>query len=256
MPLKVVNTVYAMLTRQREKGTKSEPRHPRYAGITGHRRLRGPLAFRRGVARPRNPAITTRDGELYARWNAGERHLATLAKDYGITAQRVGQVIAAKDGQVYTAWRTGKYTLADLAGLYDLTPEDVTRILVARHPEQEDEKTGRAIMRSRLELLTIAVQEVIENPGFKITAVGRVLGAKIEALKVQLNVYKNLAVLNGDEKPQRSVVRHDIAQQEADAHLAAIRAKIEADNRELEALRRRVSVVPGEVLAELPPGGG
>ena len=217
------------------------------------------------MARPKDPAKIPRDGEIWARWNAGERNLTVLGKDYGISPQRAGQVIAAKDGQVYTAWRTGKYTLADLAGLYDLTPEDVTRILVARHPEQEDEKTGRAIMRSRLELLTIAVQEVIENPGWKITAVGRVaedpdgnplvdVSAKIEALKVQLNVYKNLAVLNGDEKPQRSVVRHDIAQQEADAHLAAIRAKIEADNRELEALRRRVSVVPGEVLAELPPG--
>ena len=217
------------------------------------------------MGRPRNPELASRDSELYGRWNAGERHLATLAKDYGITAQRAGQVIAAKDGQVYAAWRTGKYTLADLAEIYELTTEDITRILVARHPEQEDEKTGRAVMRSRLELLTIAIQEVIENPGWKITAVGRVaedpdgnplvdVSAKIEALKVQLNVYKNLAVLNGDEKPQRSVVRHDIAQQEADAHLAAIRAKIEADNRELEALRRRVSVVPGEVLAELPPG--
>jgi hypothetical protein len=218
------------------------------------------------VPRPKNPAIATRDGEIYGRWNAGERHLATLAKDYGITAQRVGQVIAAKDGEVYGAWRTGKYTLADLADLYDLTPEDVTRILVARHPEQEDEKTGRAVMRSRLELLTIAVQETIENPGWKISPTGRVaegpdgnplvdVSAKIEALKLQLNVYKNLAVLNGDEKPQRSHVTHDVAQQQADAHLAAIRAKIEADNRELEALRQQAGrTIPGQVLSELPPG--
>ncbi len=218
------------------------------------------------MGRPRNPELASRDNELYGRWNAGERHLATLAKDYGITAQRVGQVIAAKDGQVYAAWRTGKYTLADLAEIYELTTEDITRILVARHPEQEDEKTGRAVMRSRLELLTIAIQEVIENPGWKITAVGRVaedpdgnplvdVSAKIEAMKVQLNVYKNLAVLNGDEKPQRTNVTHEIAEQQKNTALAAVAAKIAERDRELEMLRRRAAVIPGEVLAELPPGG-
>ena len=118
-----------------------------------------------------DPPVTARST---ARWNGGERSLAVLAKDYGIIAQRVGQVIAAKDGEVYAAWRTGKYTLADLAEAYGLTSEDVTRIVVDRHPEQEDEKTGRAVMRSRLELLSLAVQEVIENPGWKVTAVGRV----------------------------------------------------------------------------------
>ena len=225
----------------------------------------GAVSFHRGyVPRPRSATVASRDAEIYGRWNAGERHLATLAKDYEISPQRVGQVIAAKDREVYAAWRTGKYTLADLAELYDLSQEDITRILVARHPEQEDEKTGRAVMRSRLELMTVAVQEVIENPGYKLAPNGRLaededgnplvdVTARIEALKLQLNVYKNLAVLNGDEKPQRSHVTHDIAKQEADAHLAAIRAKIEADNREMERLRR-AAVVPGEVVRELPPG--
>ncbi len=219
------------------------------------------------MGRPRNPALASRDSELYARWNAGERHLATLAKDYGLTAQRAGQVIAAKDGEVYAAWRTGKYTLADLAGAYGLTSEDVTRIVVERHPEQEDEKTGRAVMRSRLELLSLAVQQVIENPGWKVTAVGHVaedpdgnplvdVSAKIEALKVQLNVFKNLAVLNGDEKPQRAHYTHEVAQQQADTWLADMRVKREAELRELETLRRQAGhVISGEVMAELPPGG-
>ena len=219
------------------------------------------------MARPKDPTKIPRDAEIWARWNSGERSLAVLAKDYGITAQRVGQVIAAKDGQVYAAWRTGKYTLADLAGAYGLTSEDVTRIVVERHPEQEDEKTGRAVMRSRLELLSLAVQEVIENPGWTITAVGHVaedpggnplvdVSAKIEALKVQLNVFKNLAVLNGDEKPQRAHYTHEVAQQQADTWLADMRVKREAELRELEALRRQAGhVIPGSVLAELPPGG-
>jgi len=217
------------------------------------------------VARPRDPAVATRDEEIWSRWNNGERSLTALAKGYKISPQRAGQIIAAKEGQVYAAWRTGRYTLADLAEAYEVTLEDVTRILVARHPEQEDEKTGRAVMRSRLELLAIAAQQVVENPGYKLSASGRLavdqdgnplvdVAAKVEAMKLQLNVYKNLAVLNGDEKPQRSHVTHDIAKQEADAHLAAIRAKIEADNREMERLRR-AAVVPGEVVRELPPGG-
>ena len=213
------------------------------------------------MGRPRNPAVITRDQEIWARWNNGERHLATLAKDYKISPQRVGQVIAAKDGEVYGAWRTGKYTLADLAQIYDLAPEDVTRIVIERHPEQEDEKAGRAVMRSRLELLTVAIQEVIENPGYKITATGRVaedpdgnplvdVSAKIEAIKVQLNAFKNLAVLNGDERPQRTHVTHEAAQQQADTWLADVRAKREAELREMELLRK---AVPGQVIRELPP---
>ena len=218
------------------------------------------------MARPKDPTKIPRDAEIWARWNSGERSLAVLAKDYGITAQRVGQVIAAKDGQVYAAWRTGKYTLADLAEAYGLTSEDVTRIVVDRHPEQEDEKTGRAVMRSRLELLSLAVQEVIERPGFKVTAVGHVaedgdgnplvdVSAKIEALKLQLATFKQLAVLNGDEKPQRTHYTHEVAQQQADTWLADLRVKREEELRELEAARRQLAAIPGEVLRELPPGG-
>ena len=217
------------------------------------------------MGRPRSAAVATRDGEIYSRWNAGERSLTALAKDYGITPQRVGQVVAAKDREVYATWRTGRHTLADLADLFDLTPEDVTRIITERHPAPKDEETGRAVMRSRVEVLSIAIQEVIENPGWKVTAVGRVaedpdgnpladVSAKIEAMKLQAVVYKQLAVLNGDEKPQRTNVTHEIAEQQKNTALALIAARIAERDRELEALRRRVSVVPGEVLAELPPG--
>ena len=218
------------------------------------------------MGRPRSAAVATRDGEIYGRWNAGERSLTALAKDYGITPQRVGQVIAAKDREVYAAWRTGRYTLADLADLYDLTSEDAIRIVTERHPAPKDEETGRAVMRSRIEVLTVAIQQVIENPGYKITAVGRVaedpdgnplvdVSAKIEAMKVQLNAFKQLAVLNGDEKPQRTNVTHEVAEQQKNTALALIAARIAERDRELEALRRQVAVVPGEVLAELPPGG-
>jgi Mor family transcriptional regulator len=219
------------------------------------------------VARPRSAAVSTRDGEIWSRWNAGERSLTVLAKDYGVTPQRIGQVIAAKDREVYAAWRTGKYTLADLADTYELTAEDVTRIVTARHPEQQDEATGRAVLRSRIELLTIAIQDVIENPGYKLAPNGRLaedesgnplvdVTTRVEAIKVQLNALKNLAVLNGDEKPARTHVSHEIADQERAASIAAITARIEADRRELEEARRATGgrpVVPGEVIREIEP---
>lgn len=222
------------------------------------------------MARPKSATVATRDGELYARWNNGERNLAALAKDYGVTPQRVGQVIHAKDREVYAAWKSGRYTLADVADLYDLTAEDVTRIVTARHPEQEDEKTGRAVLRSRIELLTIAIQEVIENPGYKLAPNGRVatdedgnplvdVTTRVEAIKVQLNALKNLGVLNGDEKPQRTHVAHEIADRQRQEAFAAIAAQREAELREIAELRQaagRQPVVPGQVVRELPATQG
>jgi Mor family transcriptional regulator len=222
------------------------------------------------VARPRDPAVASRDAEIWAKWNTGGTTLADLGKAYDITPQRVGQVIAAKEGQIYGAWKTGRHTLADLAEQYGLTHDDISRILAARHPEQEDEKTSRAVMRSRIELLALAMQEVIENPGYKMSAAGRLvedvdgnplpdISAKIEAIKVQKDIYKNLEVLNGDAKPQRTHVTHELAQQQADTWLADVRVKREAEVREMEALRRKAeipgNVTPGEVVRELPAGG-
>jgi Mor family transcriptional regulator len=221
------------------------------------------------VARPRSPAVTTRDAEIYSRWNAGERHLATLAKDYEITPQRVGQVIAAKDAQVYAAWRTGKHTLGDLADIYELTAEDVTRIITARHPEPKDEENGRAVLRSRIELLMVAIQEVIENPGFKLAPNGRLaegedgkplvdIGARIEAMKLQLSAYERASRLEGADKQQLRKMDTPTANEAMWAALASVKAQKEisdAERRELEELRQRVgNVLPGEVVRELPPG--
>jgi hypothetical protein len=210
--------------------------------------------------------VASRDAEIWAKWNTGGTTLADLGKAYDITPQRVGQVIAAKEGQIYGAWKTGRHTLADLAEQYGLTHDDISRILAARHPEQEDEKTSRAVMRSRLELLTLAVQDIIEHPGWKMAPNGRLAedadgnplpdtSAKIEAIKVQLLAFKNLEVLNGDAKPQRTHVTHELAQQQADTWLADMRAQREAELREMDALRRQAAAIPGEVVRELPVGG-
>ena len=212
------------------------------------------------MGRPKNPALVSRDAEIYARSKTGQYDLAVLAKDYGITAQRVGQVIAAKDALVYKAWKTGKFTLADIAEEYDLTPEQVAEIVTAKHPAPVSEEAARSLLRARLERFMVAVEQIVENPGFKLAPNGKLacddngdplpdVGAKIEAMKLQLAGMERAARLEGGDKPQRTHVSHEVADRERSEAWAAIVAKREEELREMEALRRgQPSVVTGEVL--------
>ena len=197
------------------------PNSPGYAGDTAR------LAFRRRVARPRNPALAVRNDQIYAEWRGG-RSLAQLAEKYSRTPQQIGRIVAAF------------------------------------HPDLEEDD-DRALHRGRLETLYEEVQAVVNAPGWKVTAVGRVaedpegnpledIGSKIEALKLKLMVLESTRKLDARDKPQRSHITHDIAQQQADTWLADMRAKRETELRELEALRRQAGVIPGQVVRELPPG--
>lgn len=221
------------------------------------------------MGRPKNPALVSRDAEIYARSKTGQYDLAVLAKDYGITAQRVGQVIAAKDAQVYKAWKTGKFTLADLGDEYDLTPEQVAEIVTARHPAPVSEEAARSLLRARLERFMVAVEQIVENPGWKLAPNGRLacddagnplldVGAKIEAMKLQLAGMERAARLEGGDKPQKTHVSHELADRERSEAWAAIVAKREEELREMEELRRgnRQPVVPGQVVRELPAAEG
>jgi len=172
--------------------------------------------------------------------------------------------VAVRNEQIYALWRSGR-SLSWLAEKYQRTPQQIGRVVAAFHPDLEDDD-DRALHRGRLETLYEEVQAVVDAPGWKMTANGHLacddndeplvdIGAKIEALKLKLMVLESTRKLDARDKPQRSHVTVDVARQEADAHLAAVRAKIEADRREMEALRRQAAVIPGEVLAELPPGG-
>ena len=183
---------------------------------------------RRCVARPKNPALAVRNEQIYAEWRSG-------------------------------------WSLTRLAEKYSRTPQVIGRIVAAFHPDLEDD-TDRALHRGRLETLYEEVQAVVDAPGWKITAVGRVaedvdgnpledVGSKIEALKLKLMVLESTRKLDARDKPQRTLMRVDIARQEADAAMAEITAKRVAETRELEAYRRQSGrTIPGEVLAELPPG--
>lgn len=189
--------------------------------------------------------------------------------------------LAVRNEQIYAEWRGGK-SLTWLAEKYDRTPQQIGRIVAAFHPDLEDD-TDRALHRGRLETLYEEVQAVVDAPGWKVTAVGHVAedpdgnpledtGSKIEALKLKLLVLESTRKLDARDKPVKKILQTDpdTAWREAQAVLAAERARIdaaqlnaaerrqfEAVRRELEALRQRFgATITGEVLAELPPGGG
>lgn len=218
------------------------------------------------MGRPKSPVTAARDEEIYARSKAGPYELAVLAKDYGISPQRVGQVIKAKDDQVYAAWKTGKFTLADLADEYHLTSEQVAEIVTVKHPAPVSEEAARSLLRARLERFMVAVEAIVENPGWKLAPNGRLacdedgnplldVGAKIEAMKLQLAGMERAARLEGGDKPQRTHVSHEIADRQREESIAAIRAQREAELRELAEARRagQPPVVAGELVREIGP---
>ena len=179
------------------------------------------------MARTRSPAIQKRNDEIYALWLRGAT-LTALGEEYGISRQVVARLVAE------------------------------------RHPE-EDEDLERATYRGYLWRLFDEVKDLYDSPGFKMSPTGRPAedpngdpaedtGVKLQAAELELKVLESLRKLDARDRPQRTHVTVDVARQQADAALAAITAKINADRREMEALRRQAAVVPGEVVRELPPG--
>jgi len=164
-------------------------------------------------------------------------------------------------------YRRNGYTLSEIATLEGISRPRVSQIIAAAHAESPEEET-RAEIASLLEFAERKAVEVINDPGYVCGPNGRVIegpdgeplqnkGIVVDALKTVILVAEKRARLYAADKPQKSMLRVDVARQEADSFLAAVKAKVEADNRELEAYRRQSgNVIPGEVLAELPPGGG
>jgi len=179
--------------------------------------------------------------------------------------------IALRNQQIYALWRDGA-SLKELAEQFDRTPQLIGRILAAFHPDLDDED-DRALHRGRLESLYQDVQEVIRNPGFMMAPNGRpatgpdgepVLntGTRIEAARTQLAVLESMRKLDGRDKPVRRIhqVEHSLAEQQAAASLAELRAQKEAEDRKRAAdIARweRLRVIQGTAepvqRPELPP---
>ena len=173
-----------------------------------------------------------------------------------------------RDEQIYALWIQTQNP-APVAEKFGISPRRVLQIVAARNPEIEED-IDRAVHRGRLEVLYEQVQDIITSPGFKLAPNGRFaqdedgnavldVGAKIEAAKVQLSVLESMRRLNATDKPQRSTVTHEVADQQRVAAMAAVTAKRQAElreqeeqRREIETLRRQAGVIPGEIIRELP----
>ena len=168
-----------------------------------------------------------------------------------------------RDDQIYALWIQNQDPAA-VAERFAISPRRVLQIVAARNPEIEQD-VDRAIHRGRLEILYEQVQDIINAPGYKLAPNGRFaqdengdavpdVGAKIEAAKVQLSVLESMRRLNATDKPQRSIITHDVAEQQKNDFLARVAAKRAEEVREMEELRRQASVIPGEVVRELQAG--
>ena len=170
--------------------------------------------------------------------------------------------VAVRNDQIYAMFKRGA-SLADLAAEFKITPPRVGQVVAAFHPEgQEDD--DRALFRGCLWRLYDEVEGMIAEPGYKLSPQGGPargpdgepaldMNTRIQAGELQLKVITELRKLDSRDRPQKSHVTHELAQQQASEALAAVAAQRDAERREMEALRRNAGVVPGEVIRELPP---
>ena len=180
------------------------------------------------MSRTRSPAVQKRNDEIFAQWQRGKT-LTALGEQYGISRQVVGRIVAE------------------------------------RHPEEEED-LDRSVYRGYLWRLFDEVKDLYDAPGVKMAPTGRPAlnddgepaedtGIKLQAAELELKILESLRKLDARDRPQRSHVTHEVADQQRAAAIAAIGAKIEADRREMERLRREAKAVPGQVIRELPAGG-
>ena len=178
------------------------------------------------MSRTRSPAIIKRNDEIFAQWRRG-KSLTSLAAQYGVSRQVVGKVVASF------------------------------------HPEEEEDDDG-SLFRGYLWRLFDEVKDLYAVPGFKLAPTGAPArgpdgepaedtNVKLQAAELELKILESLRKLDARDRPQRSQVTHELAQQQATEALAAVAAQRDAERREMEALRRNAGVVPGEVIRELPP---
>ena len=167
--------------------------------------------------------------------------------------------IQKRNEAIFSQWQRGM-TLTALGEQYGISRQVVGRIVAERHPE-EDEDSDRSLYRGYLWRLFDEVKDLFDAPGFKMSPRGRPAedpngdpaedtNVKLQAAELELKVLESLRKLDARDRPQRSHVTVDVARQQADAALAAVAAKIDADRREMERLRR-AAVIPGEVVREL-----
>ena len=172
--------------------------------------------------------------------------------------------VAVRNEQIYALWRRGD-SLTSLAGQFRISPQRVGQVVSSFHPEG-DEDGDRSLYRGYLWRLFDEVKDLYGSPGYKMSPTGAPAkgpdgepaedtNVKLQAAELELKILESLRKLDARDRPQRSHVTHELAQQQATEALAAVAAQRDAERREMEALRRNAGVVPGEVIRELPATG-
>jgi hypothetical protein len=169
---------------------------------------------------------------------------------------------------IYGEWLRGS-SLTSLGEKYSLSRQVVGRIIAAEHPEGAEDE-DRSVFRAFMWRLYDEVQDIGDKPGFKMRPDGRPAEdldgkpaldtqVQVQCKDLQLKILRELRLLDARDKPQKRTLTVEMAQQEADASIAAIAAQREAERRELEEARRmaaQFAAIPGEVVRELPAAGG
>ncbi len=172
-------------------------------------------------------------------------------------------------------YRRNGFTLSEIAQMEGISRPRVSQIIAAAHAELPEDET-RAEIASLLEFAERKAVELINEPGFTLTAAGHVaedpdgnpLTNKTivdNALKTLILVADRKSRLYGADKQVLKKMDTPTAQEAMWAAIAVERqrrdAELEADRlaakdrRELEMYRQRFgNVISGEVLPALPPG--
>ena len=182
-------------------------------------------------------------------------------------ARTKSQAVAKRNDVIFAEWRRGA-TLTGLAEKHGISRQVVGRIVASFHPELEED-TDRALYRGELWRLYDEVGEVFQNPGHKMSPTGHFaegpdgepavdVDAKIKAGDLRLKVLTELRKLDGRDKQVQKQMDTPAAEAAMWVALAAEREKREAQERRMAEYARQVTaaghVIPGEVVAELPPG--
>lgn len=164
--------------------------------------------------------------------------------------------------------RRNGFTYSEIAQMEGVSRVRVAQI-VAEHNAELPEDEGRAEIGSILEFAERKAVELINDPGPMMAPNGRPAtdedgapilnrGIVVEGLKTLVLISDKKSRLYGWDKQVQKQMDRPAAEAAMWAALADARAQKEvsdADRKELEAYRQRFGqVIPGEVVAELPPG--
>lgn len=162
---------------------------------------------------------------------------------------------------IYGEWLRGS-SLTFLGEKYSLSRQVVGRIIAAEHPEGAEDE-DRSVFRAFMWRLYDEVQEIGEQPGYKMQPNGRPAEdldgnpaldtqVQVQVKDLQLKILRELRLLDARDRPQQKQLQitHELATTQAAADIARRRA-------EMEALARRAGqqAIPGEVVRELPAAG-